>query len=82
MHKGILDKRDPGSESMAYAASQDDSLPPDWRSAIETAATSAFLRQSLGNGLIDVLLAIKRAEYRRFANEITVLEHKLYGETI
>lgn len=82
MHKGILDKLDPGPESTAYAPSQDDSLPPDWRSAIGSAAASAFLRQSLGDSLMDVFLALKRAEYRRFANEITLLEHKLYGETI
>jgi glutamine synthetase len=57
-------------------------LPPDWRSAIETAARSTFLKEALGERLHHVLLALKHAEYRRFAAEVTALERTLYGEVV
>ena len=59
-----------------------DDLPPDWRSAIETASRSAFLKEALGERLHHVFLALKRAEYRRFAGEVTALERVLYGEVV
>jgi glutamine synthetase len=82
MRKGILAKADPGPETTAYADPPDDGLPPDWRSAIETASRSAFLRDALGERLHHVFLALKRAEYRRFAAEVTALERTLYGEVV
>ncbi len=82
MRRGILAKADPGPETTAYAEAGGDELPPDWRSAIETATRSAFLREALGERLHHVFLALKRAEYRRFAAEITALERTLYGEVV
>lgn len=82
MRKGILDKADPGPETTAYAETGGDTLPPDWRSAIETAARSAFLKEALGERLHHVFLALKRAEYRRFNMEVTALERTLYGEVV
>lgn len=82
MRRGILAKADPGPETTAYAEATGDALPPDWRSAIETAARSDFLREALGERLHHVFLALKRAEYRRFAAEVTALERTLYGEVV
>ncbi|WP_411034927.1 glutamine synthetase family protein [Shinella sp. BYT-45] len=82
MRKGILEKADPGPETTAYAETAGDALPPDWRSAIETASRSAFLKDALGERLHHVFLALKRAEYRRFAAEVTALERRLYGEVV
>lgn len=82
MRKGILEKADPGPETTTYLESTGDDLPPDWRNAIETAARSDFLKQALGERLHHVFLALKRAEYRRFANEVTALERSLYGEIV
>lgn len=82
MRKGILAKADPGPETTAYAAIASDDLPPDWRSAIETATGSCFLKDALGERLHHVFLALKRAEYRRFASEVTALERALYGEIV
>jgi glutamine synthetase len=82
IHRGIAAKSDPGPETTAYAESEGDSLPPDWRSAIEAAGASAFLKDALGEKLHHVFLALKRAEYRRFAAEITALERSLYGEIV
>jgi glutamine synthetase len=82
MRKGILEKADPGSETTAYAENAGDDLPPDWRSAIETASRSVFLKEALGKRLHHVFLALKRAEYRRFAAEVTALERAIYGEVV
>jgi glutamine synthetase len=82
MRKGILNKADPGPETTAYAEMAGGDLPPDWRSAIETATRSAFLKEALGERLHHVFLALKRAEYRRFAAEVTALERTLYGEVV
>ena len=82
MRKGILAKADPGPETTAYAETPSDDLPPDWRSAIETATRSSFLKEALGERLHHVFLALKRAEYRRFASEVTTLERMLYGEVV
>ena len=82
MQGGIAAKADPGPQTTAYAEGRDDQLPPDWRSAIQTAAASAFLKEALGERMHFVLLALKRAEYRRFATEITALERAIYGEVV
>jgi glutamine synthetase len=79
---GLAARSDPGEPASGYAAPESDALPPDWRVAIETAAGSAFLKEALGARLHHVLLAIKRAEYRRFAATITALERELYGEVV
>lgn len=82
MQRGIAAKADPGPQTTAYAESAGDSLPPDWRSAIDKAAASSFLKEALGEKMHHVFLALKRAEYRRFAAEITPLERSLYGEIV
>ncbi|MBD9375256.1 glutamine synthetase [Rhizobium sp. ARZ01] len=82
MQRGIAAKADPGPETTAYAESAGDILPPGWRSAIEKASTSSFLKDALGERMHFVFLALKRAEYRRFAAEITALERLLYGEIV
>ncbi|MBS0364859.1 MAG: glutamine synthetase [Proteobacteria bacterium] len=82
MHRGMQGQCDPGPPATAYVAADSATLPPDWRSAIAAATGSAFLADALGSGLHAVLLAIKRAEYRRFAATVTPLELALYGDTI
>lgn len=82
IQRGIAAKADPGPQTASYAEGTDDSLPPDWRSAIEKAAGSAFLKEALGERLHFVYLALKRAEYRRLSAEVTPLERALYGEVV
>jgi len=82
MQRGIAAKAHPGPQTTAYAEGRDDQLPPDWRNAIQTAASSVFLKEALGERMHFVLLALKRAEYRRFATEITALERAIYGEVV
>lgn len=84
MLKGIGEAIDPGAPvtGNGYAGTAGAELPEDWRGAIEWAATSDFLAAALGTRMRDVLVALKRAEWRRFAAEITPLERLAYGETV
>ncbi|HYE01380.1 MAG TPA: glutamine synthetase family protein [Alphaproteobacteria bacterium] len=83
MRRGIGRRADPGPQASGgegYGAAE--GAVPDWRAAIDAAERSDFLREALGPTLHRVLLAIKRAEYRRFAAEVTPLERDLYWETV
>lgn len=82
MRDGIAEQMDPGEPATAYPSIEEHHLPPEWRAAIDAATASAFLRDALGEGMLSVFLALKRAEYRRFASEVTMLEHRLYAGII
>ena len=88
MHHGILGKMEPGDPiaGNGYAAAAEaesaDSLPMDWRTAILDAGASPFLKEALGPRFHHVFLALKRAEYRRLAAEVTEQEYRLYLETV
>lgn len=85
MEKGLRDAADPGAPvtGNGYPPADPTALPPDWRSAIERASRSAFLRdEALGPTLHHVFLALKRAEYRRFAAAISPLEYRTHIETV
>jgi len=84
MLKGLAEAIDPGAPvtGNGYAGAGRAELPEDWRGAIERAATSDFLAAALGTRMRDVLVALKRAEWRRFAAEITPLERLAYGEAV
>lgn len=84
IRRGIARAIDPGAPitGNGYAGAASETLPRDWRGAIERAATSPFLADALGTRLRDVFVALKRAEWRRFAAEITALERIAYGETV
>ncbi len=81
IRKGLEEAIDPGPETVGngYAAERNDaSMPTDWRSAIEAAASSEFLKQALGPDLHRTFIAIKKAEYFRVARTITELDYHLY----
>ena len=52
-------------------------LPTDWRSAIEAAKASAFLKKALGDDLHRTFTAIKEAEYLRVARTVSELDYHL-----
>lgn len=81
IRQGIAAGADPGPATAHYCDPDPDTLLPDWRDAIVTASRSAFLRDALGARLHHVFLALKRAEYRRFAAEITEAELARYLES-
>ncbi|HWK64748.1 MAG TPA: glutamine synthetase family protein [Rhizobiaceae bacterium] len=80
--KGLDEKLDPGPETTGNgyeAASRDRSdMPSDWKTAIEAAKASAFLRRALGEDLHRTFTAIKEAEYLRVARTVSELDYHLY----
>ncbi|MBL8581746.1 MAG: glutamine synthetase [Rhizobiaceae bacterium] len=80
--KGLDEKLDPGPETTGNgyerAAEAGAHMPPDWRSAIEAAKASAFLRDALGEDMHRTFAAIKHAEYLRVARTVSELDYRLY----
>lgn len=80
--KGLDEHLDPGPETQGNGYQQTSptasTMPPDWRSAIEQAKTSAFLQDALGPDLHRTFTAIKQAEYLRVARTVSELDYELY----
>ena len=57
-------------------------IPRDWRSAIDLARASDFLRQALGETLHRSYVAIKEAEFFRVASEVSEIDYRLYLDLI
>jgi glutamine synthetase len=53
-----------------------------WDTAIDRLDGSAALRAALGERFVDVFVALKRAEARRFQATVTDLDHAWYLETV
>ena len=80
--KGLDEAIDPGAETTGNgyetAPKLDADAPSDWRSAIEAAKASAFLKNALGPDLHKTFTAIKQAEYMRVARTVSELDYHLY----
>jgi len=80
--KGLDEQLDPGPETTGngYESGQAarDTMPADWRTAIDDARASVFLRQALGNDLHKTFIEIKHAEYLRVARTVSELDYHLY----
>lgn len=79
--KGLDEGLDPGPETTGNGyenAPKDERAPSDWRSAIEAAKASDFLKQALGTDLHRTFTAIKQAEYMRVARTVSDLDYRLY----
>jgi glutamine synthetase len=80
--RGMDERLDPGPETTGNgyekAAEAGANMPPDWRSAIEAAKASSFLRQALGEDMHRTFTAIKHAEYLRVARTVSELDYRLY----
>ena len=77
---GLREQLDPGPPvtGNGYAAEGPRELPQTWAEAIDRAAASPFLRDALGNGFLDIFIAIKRQECARFSAEVTELDYSWY----
>jgi glutamine synthetase len=85
IRKGLAEKLDPGPETTGngYEGGQDaPPIPVDWRSAIEVAKGSAFLKQALGEDMHRTFTAIKAAEYARVARTVSEVDFDLYLHTV
>lgn len=80
MHRGIVDKLDPGPavSGNGYAQRSEATLPRNWYAAIEAAAQSRFLADYLGQRTMEIFLAIKRAELDRFMSQPGPLDFAWY----
>jgi glutamine synthetase len=78
--KGLDERIDPGPmvEGNGYARESAVAMPPDWRSAIEAAKASDFLKAALGEDMHRTFTAIKHAEYLRVARTVSDLDYRLY----
>jgi len=80
MHKGIVEKLDPGPpiEGNGYAQPGAAALPRDWYRATEQTAASGFLADYLGRRFLEIFSAIKLAEIDRFMSQPTELDYAWY----
>lgn len=81
IRKGLEEKLDPGAETVGNGYESTPKLsdaPADWRSAIEAAKASRFLKEALGEDLHRTFTAIKQAEYMRIARTVSELDYQLY----
>jgi glutamine synthetase len=80
--KGLEEQLEPGPETSGngyeQAEGSESVMPPDWRSAIEAAKASEFLREALGHDLHRTFTAIKESEYFRVARTVSELDYHLY----
>ena len=78
---GLRHRIDPGPETVGngYESATDaPAIPVDWRSAIEEARASEFLKDALGPDMHRTFTAIKAAEYARVARTISEVDYDLY----
>ena len=84
MLHGIERRIDPGPPvtGNAYAQLPARKLPTQWHAALEAAARSAFVRDTLGAGFLDVFLAIKRQEAEKFGALVSDRDYEWYLDTV
>jgi glutamine synthetase len=80
--RGLDEGIDPGPETTGngYEAPVPAgmAMPSDWKTAIEAAKASEFLRDALGEELHRTFTAIKQSEYLRVARTVSELDYHLY----
>ncbi len=82
---GMTLKIDPGPETTGNGYEDGQAapaIPVDWRSAIEAAKSSSFLKAALGEHMHRTFTAIKVAEYARVARTISEVDFDLYLHTV
>jgi glutamine synthetase len=77
---GMRNSLDPGPpvEGNGYLQAGERTLPSSWRQALDLAARSQFLEETLGKEFLKVFLAIKNQECARFSAEVTELDYAWY----
>jgi glutamine synthetase len=77
---GMRERLDPGApvEGNGYAQTGVRTLPASWREALDLAATSEFLEETLGRDFLRIFLAIKKQECARFSAEVSELDYAWY----
>ena len=80
---GIEQRLDPGPPTAGngYAQGTTGEWPTQWHAALERAASSTFLSETLGREFIDVFLAIKRQECEKFGALVSDRDYEWYVDT-
>jgi glutamine synthetase len=83
MLEGIEHRLDPGPpvEGNGYRQVAGGGLPTQWFAALERAAVSGFVRETLGREFLDVFLAIKRQESEKFGALVSDRDYEWYLDT-
>ncbi len=83
MLHGIERQLDPGPpvEGNGYAQAEQGTLPTQWHAALDAAAASTFVRDTLGAGFLEVFLAIKRQEAEKFGALVSDRDYEWYLDT-
>jgi glutamine synthetase len=81
---GLAHKIDPGPETTGngYEDEGTAAIPTDWKSAIEAAKRSDFLKAALGEDLHRTFTAIKAAEHARVMRTVSEVDFDLYLYTV
>ncbi len=81
---GLKHRIDPGPEvtGNGYDAVVEGEIPMDWRSAIQAAKVSAFLKDALGEEMHRTFVAVKAAEYARVNRTVSEVDFDLYLYTV
>jgi len=82
---GLANRIDPGPETKGNGYTEGADAPPipvDWRSAIEAAKASEFLKAALGEDMHRTFTAIKAAEYARVMRTVSEVDFDLYLHTV
>lgn len=82
---GLKHQIDPGPETTGNGYQDSADAPPipvDWRSAIEAAKSSTFLKEALGTEMHRTFTAIKAAEYARVMRRVSEVDYDLYLYTV
>ncbi len=81
---GMKHQIDPGPETTGngYEDENGSAIPTDWRSAIEAAKASSFLKEALGEDMHRTFTAIKTAEYARVMRTVSEVDFDLYLHTV
>ncbi len=78
------DKIDPGPETTGNGYEDEGSaaIPTDWKSAIDAARRSDFLKEALGEDMHRTFTAIMAAEYARVMRTVSEVDFVLYLHTV
>jgi glutamine synthetase len=83
---GIERELDPGppvsGNGYAQASSSSRELPTQWHVALEHAARSSFLRETLDTRFLDAYVAIKRQECEKFGALVSDLDYEWFLDTV
>lgn len=85
IRRGMAQQTDPGPEvtGNAYAETAGvATMPTDWKSAIEAAKRSEFLKDALGADMHRTFTAIKAAEHARVMRTVSEVDFYLYLHTV